>query len=342
MASLDRLQHIFYENGLPPVVEINLEKIYQSPFCVTKYFEIFRNVRNLSALNISGGVTDPQHVLAYIISGKEITVLNELVEVEQEYLQYFADTVFKRYPAITTVNFNCIKSNILNLQYPWRRWRTSQDIAIKLSQHFEAYHAQLGKQTQKHIRYYINRLQREFNDFTFNVAATHETDPVIISRIIEMNRLRMKAKNINSGFDNAFEARIIEFCRQYGLVSTISINGKIVAGAICYEVGDQAYLEAISHDPDFNKYNAGQVCLYLTVKHMIESGKDTFHMLWGENEYKYRFLGVKQELYFISIYRSYSSKLLSIPRVAKHVCSYIFKQLDYLTKKYIFNRFWKR
>ena len=152
----------------------------------------------------------------------------------------------------------------------------------------------------------------------------------------------MKAKNINSGFDNAFEARIIEFCRQYGLVSTISINGKIVAGAICYEVGDQAYLEAISHDPDFNKYNAGQVCLYLTVKHMIESGKDTFHMLWGENEYKYRFLGVKQELYFISIYRSYSSKLLSIPRVAKHVCSYIFKQLDYLTKKYIFNRFWKR
>ena len=342
MASSGCLQHIFYENEIPSEVGLNLEKIYQSPFCVTKYFEIFLKVRNLSALNISGGETDPQHVLAYIISGKEITVLNELVEVEQEYLQYFADTVFNRYPAITTVNFNCIKSSIADLQYPWRRWKTSQDIAIKLPQCFETYHAQLGRQTQKHIRYYINRLQREFDDFAFNVAATHETDPVIISRIIEMNRLRMKAKNISSGYDNEFEARIIAFCRHYGLVSTVRINGKIVAGAICHEVGDQAYLEAISHDPDFNKYNVGQVCLYLTIKQMIETGKDSFHMLWGENEYKYRFLGVKQDLYFISIYRSYASKLSSFPKLIKHTCSYIFRQMDYLTKKYIINRFRKR
>jgi CelD/BcsL family acetyltransferase involved in cellulose biosynthesis len=149
----------------------------------------------------------------------------------------------------------------------------------------------------------------------------------------------MKSKNIRSGFDSLFESRIIEFCRYYGLVSTVSVQGRIVAGAICYEVGNQAYLEAISHDPGYNRYNAGQVCLYLTVKHLIEKRRDSFHMLWGENEYKYRFLGVKQELYFISIYRSCSSKLSSMPKLIKHTCSYIFRQLDYLTKKYIINRY---
>jgi hypothetical protein len=339
MALPDSIQHIIYENEIPPDVGLNLGKIYQSSFCVIKYFEIFRGIDSPNAMVISCGEPGPRHIIAYSISGKEITVLNELVEIERDYVQYFADTVFNKYPAITTVNFNCIKNRITTFQYPWRLWKTSQDVSIILPPTFEAYHAKLGRQTQKHIKYYLNRLQREYADFTFQAAATHEIEPGVISRIIEMNRLRMQSKNIRSGFDNLFKKRIMEFCRDYGLVSTVSIQGKIVAGAICYEVGNQAYLEAIAHDPDYNKYNVGQVCLYLTVKYMIEKGRDSFHMLWGENEYKYRFLGVKQDLYYISIYKSYSSKLMSIPKLAQHTYSYLFRQLDYLTKKYIINRY---
>jgi len=339
MALPDGLHHIFYETGIPPDVEHCIEKIYQSSFCVIKYFELFQDYCSLNALVISRGTSDPIHAIVYAVSGKEINVLNELVEIEHEYVQYFADAVFNRYPAITTLNFNRLKSRIVNLHYPWRCWKTSQDIAIPLPPSFDIYHSQLGKQTQKHIKYYINRLHREYSNVAFHVAAAHETDASVIGRIINMNRLRMKDKNIRSGFDNVFEERIAEFCRYYGLVGTMSLGDKIVAGTICYEVGSQVYLEAISHDPDYNKYNVGQVCLYLTVKHMIERGAASFHMLWGENEYKYRFLGVKENLYFISIYRSYSSKLRSIPKLAQHTCSYIFRQLDYLTTKYIINRY---
>jgi hypothetical protein len=339
MALPDCLQHIFYENEIPPEVGLNLEIIYQSPFCATRYIEIFRGIRNFNALVISCGESDPRHVIAYTISGKEITVLNELIEIEQEYIQYFAETVFSRYPTITTVNFNCLKRRIVNFRYPWRLWQTSHDIAIELPRSFEEYHSKLGRQTQKHIRYYINRLHRDYADFAFHVAAVHEIDPTVIGRIIEMNQLRMKDKNIRSGYNNLFEKKIIEFCRHYGLISTVSVQGKIVAGTICYEVGNQAYLEAISHDPGYDKYNVGQVCLYLTVKHMIEQERDFFHMLWGENEYKYRFLGLKQDLFYFSIYRSTSSKLLSVPKLAKHMCSNIFNQLEYLTRKYFINRF---
>lgn len=339
MVSPDCLQHIFYENEIPPEIECCIERIYQSPFCVTKYFEIFRDIRSLNALVISCGESDPLHVIAYVISGKEITVLNELVEIEQEYVQYFADTVFSRYPTITTVNFNCLKGRIAFLHYPWRRWKSSHDIAIDLPGSFDEYHSKLGKQTQKHIRYYLNRLHRVYDDVEFHVATTKEIDPSIIGRVIEMNRLRMKGKNIRSGFDKSFETRIIEFSRHYGLVSTVSIQGMIVAGAICYELGNQAYLEAISHDPEYDRYNMGQVCLYLTIKHMIENGRISFHMLWGENEYKYRFLGEKQDLYFFSIYRTKIAKLLSIPTVAKHFSTNILEQLRYLTRKYIIGQF---
>src|ERR1039457_1536346 len=339
MALPDRLQHIFYENGIPPEVGLKLENIYQSPFSITTYFEIFRGIRSPNALVITRGESDLRHVIVFTVLDKEITVLNELVEICQEYLQHFIDAVFNRYPAVTSVNFNCLKCRITTIPYPWWLWKTSQDIAILLPKTFDAYHAQLGRQTQKHIKYYINRLQREFGDFTFRVATTNDTDPTVIARIIDMNRLRMKSKNIRSGFDQVFESRIMEFCRQYGLICSVSIGGTTVAGAICYEVGNQVYLEAISHDPAYNKYNIGQVCLYLTVKHLIEKGRDAFHMLWGENEYKYRFLGVKEELYFFSVYRSNASRLASIPRLAKQVGSNIIKQFDYLTRKYIFQRF---
>jgi CelD/BcsL family acetyltransferase involved in cellulose biosynthesis len=278
----------------------------------------------------------------YGITGKEITVLNELVEIGQEYLQYFSDAVFSRYPRISVINCNCLTGRPPDLSYPRRVWRLSHDIAIPLPSTFEAYHVRLGKQTQKHIRYYLNRLQREFHDFAFHVATAHEIDPAVIGRIVEMNRLRMKNKNVRSGFSTVFEKRIIEFCKYYGVVSTVSIKGRIVAGAVSYAVGNQSYLEVIAHDPEYNKYNAGQVCLYLTVKHMVESGGASFHLLWGENEYKYRFLGVKEDLYFMSIYRSYSSKLSSAPKLMKHICISSFRQLEYLTKKYIVGPFRQR
>lgn len=338
MALPDGVQHICYEHGIPSDVARHIEKIYQSPFCVSKYFEIFKGIRNPNALVISEGGSEPRHILIYVISGKEITVLNELVAIEQDYVQYFADTMFSRYPAITTVNLNYLKSRIVNFHHPWRLWKTSHDIAIPLPLTFDAYQAQLGKQTRKHLKYYRNRLQREFDDFTFHVATTHDIDPSVIDRIIEMNRSRMKNKNIQSGYNNLFETRIVEFCRHYGMISTVSAGGRIVAGTICYEVGDHTYLEAVSHDPEYNRYNPGQVCLYLTLKHTIEKGSTSFHMLWGENEYKFRLLGVKQDLYFLSIFRSYTSKISSTPKVVKHFCSYAFKQMDYLMKKYIINR----
>jgi CelD/BcsL family acetyltransferase involved in cellulose biosynthesis len=339
MASPDSLHHVFYENGIPPDVERHLENIYQNPFSLARHFEIFRAAQSFKAVLIWQGAADPVHALAYAISGDEITVLNELVDIEPGQLQYAAGALFDRYPAVSTINCNRLKAPAAAPGYPVRHWRKSEDIAVELPASFEAYHGKLGKQTQKHIKYYLNRLNREQAGFEFQVAVSGQIDASVISRIIEMNRLRMEGKNIRSGYDRALEEKIGEFCGHCGLVSTIRIGEKIVAGAICYQVGSHGYLEAIAHDPEFDKYNIGQVCLYLTIKNMIEGGKSSFHMLWGEKEYKYRFLGVKQELYSLSVYRSNAARLLSLPKLVRHLLSRAAGQSDYLMNKYLRRRF---
>ena len=335
MASPESLHHTFYENAIPSDIEQLLVELYQSPFCVTEYFRIFKKNANLNAVLISSAESAPRHLLAYVIEGKEITVLNELFNIEQIYVRYFSDTIFSKYQFVCTINLNCIKNMSFNSNYPWRLWNNSHDIVIDLPETFELYHSSLSKHSWKNLKYYMSRVRRDYADFDFQIASTHDIDPAVISKIIEMNLLRMKSKNIRSGFTSDIESKIMEFCRQYGSVCTVRLQGRTVAGAICYEIGNQAYLEILSHDPEFNDHRVGQICLLLTVKQMIENGRTAFHLLWGENEYKYRFLGVKQDLFSISIYRSKFFKLLSAPKLAKHYYDYSLRQMEYLVRKYV-------
>ncbi len=337
-----QLKHLFYEKNLPPDLDLRLEKLYQCPFCVKSYFELFRDAEKINLLMLWEGESLPRHILVYTVSGRTVTILNELVKIEPEYAEHGADALFSRYPAVTTIHFNCMKMNITESRYPWRLWKRSQDIAIALPSTFEAYQGVLGQQTRKHLRYYQNRLQRDYADVVFHDVATEQIDPAAIGEIIEMNRLRMESKGIRSGFDSAAEERIKKFCRQYGLITTLRAGGKIIAGAICYEVGNQVYLEAIAHDSAFDRYNPGQLCLYLTVQQLIRRGRESFHLLWGENEYKYRFLGVKQELYFFSFYRSAFHRRACLPQLTSHLCARLFNQGEYLIQKYVIRRFGKR
>ena len=68
-----------------------------------------------------------------------------------------------------------------------------------------------------------------------------------------MNHLRMKEKNTASDIDSNYRKSIIDFVKYYGFVSVLEIEGKIVAGVILYLIGNQYFLETISHDPEYNK-----------------------------------------------------------------------------------------
>jgi CelD/BcsL family acetyltransferase involved in cellulose biosynthesis len=312
-----------------------LEDIYLSAFSLPAYFELFHEPANLNAMAIYDGGDRPRQVIAYCIAGSEASVLNELAAIPPEYLAYFCGALFRNSPEIDTIRFRRLPGDLPSPAHPWRLWQRSHDIVVPLPESFANYRSQLGKKTQKHLRYYVNRLEREQHQVSFEVAEAARIAPASVARIVELNRLRMRGKRITSGFDAALEHKVTALCHHCGLVATLQIGERIVAGAICYQVGDQAFLEAIAHDPEFNRYNAGQICLYLTIERLIADGKRSFHLLWGENEYKYRFLGVKHDLYEFSVYRSAYRKLLAIPELIGRRLDRARQQAVYLTRKYL-------
>jgi CelD/BcsL family acetyltransferase involved in cellulose biosynthesis len=168
----------------------------------------------------------------------------------------------------------------------------------------------LGKRTRTNLRYYHNKIRRDFDDFSFTVQASEVIDPSNISKIIDLNRKRMRSQKITSVFDTDYEHKIIEFCRAYGVVGFITVKNRIVAGAICYQVGTHCYAHIISHDYDYSKYSIGMVCNLLLIEVLIKRGVQKFHLDTGEMEFKNRLLGVKKTTYNYTVYRNSAYKIL--------------------------------
>jgi CelD/BcsL family acetyltransferase involved in cellulose biosynthesis len=196
------------------------------------------------------------------------------------------------------------------------------------------YRAMLGKRTKANMSNYSNKLRREFSDFSFTVATGEGIDPSVIREIVAMNRSRMREKKTTSAIDSNLEHNIVEFSRKYGIVGTVRLNGRIAAGTICYRVGDHCYADVIAHDSAYNKYSIGQVCIYLMIQSLIARGIHAFHMAGGECEYKSRLLGVNNDIYFVSIFRSELKKKIGLIRnIGKfgHLAGY----MDMLKYNYI-------
>src|SRR5690606_19767533 len=125
-----------------------------------------------------------------------------------------------------------------------------------------------------------------------------------LTEIIALNRLRMAGKSRISAIDETEAANIIAFAKRCGLVGLVSIEGRICAGTICYRIGSHYHLRVIGHDPQYNAYGLGMLCCYRPICECIVRGGTRFHFMWGQEEYKYRLLGVQRELAHIVVYRS--------------------------------------
>jgi CelD/BcsL family acetyltransferase involved in cellulose biosynthesis len=311
MAHSNQLRHVFYEERFPPELEPALISLYRSVFCVKEHFDCATGQGRPAAVAVYAGGAEPLQVLFYTITGGELTVLNELFGIEEELLRYLAGALFAQYPKVHSIHLNRLTTEIADPGYPSRLWNTSCDIVVQLPGTLEEYRARLGKHTKSNMNNYSNKLRKDHDDYAFHVATGSEVDPAAVKSIIEMNRLRMDSKMVRSAFDDELEARTLRLASRYGVVATINIDGAIAAGTVCYQVGDHCYADIIAHDPRFSRYSIGQVCIYLTIKTLIERGVRAFHMSDGENEYKFRFLGEKQEVYFLSLFRAERYKLLS-------------------------------
>lgn len=293
-----------YENSIPSFVPGKLEQLYGSMYASFAHFSVYGGLGHASTY-VSGRETDIQDIFLYRRDNRCVRVINEQMQLSDASLNSFARTMFERYPETDRVCFHAVDATKSKLAFPSQRYICTNDITMPLPATVDEYYASLGKSTRKTLNQNGNRLQRRYDSFRFAVLESHEVSESQLRDIIALNHARMAGKSRISAIDEDEAAHIIAFTRQCGLVGIISIDGEIRAGAICYRIGDHYHLRVIGHDPDYNAYGLGMLCCYRTICESITRGGTMFHFMWGQEEYKYRLLGVQREMSHIVIYRSH-------------------------------------
>lgn len=293
----------FFENRLPPAIEVEMTALYKNYFSAPVKLRAYGQLDRISTY-VAHANGRASAIFLLRRAGKKIHVLNEQVYIPEAEIARFAHYIFNRYKSASVVCFKTIDTQFKRFPFPYQRTYFTNDVVLSLPRSVAEYQARLGKSTRENIKRYLKLLKRDFPDYQFEVAERNEGGDERFRAIIDFNHARMSVKNKVSGINTAEAERLHELVRECGMVCSIIVNGRIAAGTICYQVGDNYFMRVIAHDSAYNDYRIGLLCCYLTIAECILRGGKNYHFLWGREEYKYRFLGQHRDFDSLTIYRS--------------------------------------
>lgn len=304
-------QITLYERAVPPFVEPALDTLYGHVFSSLTQFRIYDGIDANTHTYVaqSGGKTSA--VLLFRVRGKQVQVLNEQISMASYEISRFARYVFNVYPGVEMVVFRAVRTGTRQLTFPYQEFYRTEDIVLHLPSTADAYMASLGKATRKNMKYHGNRLRRNYPQLNFDVFVDGDIDEQQVRDIIEQNRARMAIKNKSSEIDSAETERLVRLVRRNGLVSVMTLDGRVVAGTVCSRVGANYFMHINAHDPAYDDARLGKLCCFMTICECIGRGGKEFHFMWGRFEYKYLLLGVQQDFSELILYRSRAHMLLN-------------------------------
>ncbi len=289
--------------GLPFEYESFLVEKYDSCVTTCRYINIFHPTRNHHYMLIQekNNLID---VLIYDFREVTVTCLNSLAYLKQNTIDIFTNHIFKNYPNIKTIEFPSSYSSLLADKSILTV--RSEDFIISLPGSIDEYYQQLGSSTRANVRKHKNKFLKEYPQAKFVTKTGNEIDRSLIDKIINLNFNRIKSKgevpNVNSSHIDNFH----QYSQHYGCVTYIEVDGNIIAGSIAYMSNKSMYSYFLAHDNNYSSYNAGQLCMLFLIQISIEKGFTEFHLLWGESEYKTRFLAKPRTMYSYIIFKSFS------------------------------------
>jgi hypothetical protein len=308
----------FFEDSLPPTIEAEMTSLYANLFSAPAKFRTYGQLLKASTY-VARANGRPTAIFVLRFDGKKIHVLNEQIHVPDAEMARFVHYIFARYKSATAICFKTVDARLNRFPYPYQRTYFTNDVVLPLPSTISDYLSQLGKSTRENIKRYLKLLKRDFPGHQFQVHEKNEGGDELFKTIIDFNHLRMSGKRKISGINNAESERLHSLVRHCGIICTLVINGRVAAGTICYQFGDNYFMRVIAHDSIFNDYRVGLLCCYLTIGECILRGGKNYHFLWGREEYKYRFLGQHRDFDSVTIYRSrlrYVANIGSIVKVA--------------------------
>lgn len=292
----------FYE-GLPFEYEDFLIEKYKSFITNCRYISVYfpDEKHSYALVKINSQVSE---IFVFGIDADSCNCYNSLVDIAPEAITAFTKSVFEKFSGIKKLKFSASYR-----QYSLEKsflFSTANDYILDLPETLDSYYSKLGSTTRRHLKNYRARLLRDFPNVQFVVKQKNEIDKEVIARIVQLSYSRMKSKGIIPGKTQKDVLDFYHFSQYYGLVSCIEVDGEIIAGSISYVLGDRFFLFMIAHENKFSKYNPGQICIVNTIQTAIEMNLKTFHFLWGDNDYKMRFMAMPKPLTTYIFYRSYS------------------------------------
>jgi hypothetical protein len=138
----------------------------------------------------------------------------------------------------------------------------------------------------------------------FVFLENEEITSLHVEKLVELNSLRIEGKNQRPSHTAASIDWLLRVTKKYGVMLIAKQSERICGGVICTKVGSSFFMHIVAHDTEFDDVRMGKVCCYLSICNAINKGGSEYHMLSGEYDYKYKFLGEKQEFERINIYRS--------------------------------------
>src|SRR5690606_22906735 len=99
-------------------------------------------------------------------------------------------------------------------------------------------------------------------------------------------------------------------------------------------MGDEYYLDVLSHDSEFSDIGLGTLCCYLSVCECIRRGGRVYHFLWGRYDYKLRLGGVERPLFDVTLYRSRLPMMLRpVPVIKQAAKGHLYQMKMWLQQR---------
>ncbi|HJV87909.1 MAG TPA: GNAT family N-acetyltransferase [Noviherbaspirillum sp.] len=293
-----------HENSVPLFVKDELEHLYESLYATLAQFQS-KHDASLADVHtyVAYRAGKPCAVLLFRIHGSTARVLNEVMTIGAADIERFASHVFAKYRSVSVIAFHAIRSDIAP-RVLRHRFEVSEDIVLPLPASEDEYLAALGKSTRRTVKYYSNKLKRDFPSFQHQVFTGDDITREQVRTIVDMKIAQMEEKHRPSILSEEDVDRMLRTLRSYGVVGIATVDGKVCGGWISYRVGRNDFMDMCVYDEAYHEYRLGTLCCYLAIVDCIAHGGKECHFQWGRDEYKFRFLGVQHNLVDLVIYRT--------------------------------------
>ncbi len=308
-------------DGLPHEYESFLIEKYDSFVTTCQYIEIFHPPTEAHYMLLYENEL-LQDIYIFDIRGNTAVCLNSLIHLNMSNTTAFKNELFAHYPEVTNIEFPSIYNDIFHDKSIITL--RSDNYVIPLPDSMDGYFQQLGSSTRSNVRKHKRKFLNDYPNAKFVAKSGSEIDERMIDKIIRLNFERILSKNEVPHANHDDVNHHYNYSKHYGCVTYIELDGAIIAGCIAYTMHGSMYSYFLSHDNNYSKYNAGQLCMLFLIEVSIEKGFRDFHLLWGECEYKTRFLAKPRPLFSYKVFRSYSSSFF-LSRIKEAISYMIYK-----------------